>query len=189
MAAPDHQLFTALLNKNVNAMRLAIEDGANVNLIRGDGTSLLWVALAQIHCEECAILLVDAGCRKYKERMRDVPFFIQILSDYILLHNINPVREFLDNFIHHLLNTLTPAELKVRDSTGLTPYMYAVRLPMPEELKEEIRIRTGALATNKNIYGRTSNNYKKIKERERAAGGKRRKTRRNRRNRRSRSRR
>jgi hypothetical protein len=186
------RLHMAVLQNNIAEIKTAIAEGANVNHIYPNGNTFLREAISQ-QCFECAILLINNGLVPKLNYKSSTPFIIELMHYYSYVYSVNSnphpahaasAKRSLMHwkaFFVEILNMLPPNQLKVRDDTGMTPYMHAVRLNLPEEIKEEILIKTEHNPLNRNIYGRRSINYMPRG----AAGGKRRKSRRSRRNRHS----
>ena len=195
MDKPTWRLHSAILHNDTAEITAAIAEGANVNHIFPDGQTFLRRAISN-QCFDCALLLINNGALLKLNYKNSTPFIIDLMHYYSYVYTVNqqhirdhpahvaPAERSIMRwkvFFIDILNLLPPNQLKVRDDTGMTPYMHAVNLNLPEEIKEEILIRTEHNPLNRNIYGKRTINHMPTG----AAGGKRRKTRRNRRNRRS----
>lgn len=142
---------------------------------------------AVMHIDDFKIIrvLLEEGARNFYIESEE-PTLIQAIQLFV------GERKWLGNkiisVIRLVLNTLSPAELRQRSTTGQSPYMVAVINNLPEDLIEEIRIATDGKNTNKNVYGRTVAAYRNLKTHvmasspnsEPTSGGTRRKSRRRR---------
>ncbi len=192
MDEPTRRLHHAVYQSNPAKITAAIAEGANVNHIYPNGDTFLRISVAH-QCFDCAILLMNSGIVPKLNYKSSTPFIIELMHYYSHSYRVSkkphPAHAASSErgltrwkaFFIEILNMLPPDQLKVRDDTGMTPYMHAVQLDLPEEIKEEILIRTEHDPLNRNIYGRRAINYMPRD----TAGGKRRKTKRNRRSRRS----
>jgi hypothetical protein len=83
MAQNGMEMHDAILARNVNSLKRLIQGGANVNLVYSNSRPL--DTAIKYRSSKEMIVLIDYGARTVEFAEKSVPYFLQLLDNYIYL--------------------------------------------------------------------------------------------------------